>query len=545
MNSYHPRYPRINLLFLLLAAIGGCTCSSYALHPRTRKQVDVSNRLRSPFIAEKRSRTFRIVRDPQQNREPTNVNSSAAVAINPETVYQKPLPANPTPKTADEVKPKIAEGKDKLSVLDYTIFITYFCNIIGLTLSVVTVPAMALEYNLSPRATTAFCASIASMVPLGGAVGKLVNGFVCQYLGGQKSSWMYLVGLAGLQLAMSFTKSLAPIALLLISIEFLTSIQWTSICAVLGQSYRQSPRRLARGITILSVSSTVGALAAKTIGAGLLQMTNWRTVCRFGSFMALIGATAMYFGGSDTLLLNKNGNNKDGLEAATRVAPGGQQRQSPLLALRSILKSPVFWMTGMGHSLGSLTRSSDRLLGPFLQEIGGISGTMAAGMTSSVTIGFVLGLLQGNMFSKMESVKGKMSMIKRNYVVSVLSTMGLAACGIKGVSNLVGGNVNIVMAAITVFSGIIASAVSFQFYNFANLMSSTMFPEHSSVALSLTDAVGFFTTAGILGINSRLLGKFGWCASWAFMASAFAFGGISMTRAIQPVLAKGTHSQRK
>lgn len=60
--------------------------------------------------------------------------------------------------------------------------------------------------------------------------------------------------------------------------------------------------------------------------------------------------------------------------------------------------------------------------------------------------------------------------------------------------------------------------------------------EHTSVALSFTDGVGFFTTAAILGINSRLVGSFGWCTSWVFIAAAFAVGGMLMTQAIQPVL---------
>ena len=164
------------------------------------------------------------------------------------------------------------------------------------------------------------------------------------------------------------------------------------------------------------------------------------------------------------------------------------------------------------------------------------TGTVAAGLTSSVTLGFVVGLLQGTVFSKMESVKAKMNMIKQSYVVSVLSTLGLALCGVKGISKLVGGNSNLVVAAITIFSGIIASTVSFQFYQFPNLVSATVFPESSAVALSLTDAVGFFVTAGVLGVNSRLLGNFGWSTSWAFMAAIFAVGGAIMTRSIQPVL---------
>ena len=70
------------------------------------------------------------------------------------------------------------------SKVDYAVFISYFCNICVYTLGVLTVPAIAAEHNLSPQKAAAFCASMASLAPLGGFVGKLVNGFVCQKVGG-------------------------------------------------------------------------------------------------------------------------------------------------------------------------------------------------------------------------------------------------------------------------------------------------------------------------------------------------------------------------
>merc|ERR1711865_842781 len=73
--------------------------------------------------------------------------------------------------------------------------------------------------------------------------------------------------------------------------------------------------------------------------------------------------------------------------------------------------------------------------GPFLQEAGGISSSLAAGLTSSVTIGFLLGLIQGNTFSKMESVDGKMNMIRKSYVVSFVSTLGLTLWGLTVLVN--------------------------------------------------------------------------------------------------------------
>mmetsp|Transcript_28532 Transcript_28532/g.77232 ORF Transcript_28532/g.77232 Transcript_28532/m.77232 type:complete len:528 (+) Transcript_28532:280-1863(+) len=527
MHNFRTLYLRITLSALILAANGVCYCNSYALPGKggaiTRRKAPFHRRLRNPTFQDRIPNHYEV--------GGISINSTTMPEISIATAIQFD-PVNMVSKASQPLIAKTSGAKNKISIMDFAVFFTYYCNMVVVTLSVVTVPAMAMEHRLTPQATAAFCASVASMASLGGGVGKLVNGFVCESLGGHQASWTYLVALSVLKMAMSFSNSLAPIGLFLIGIDFLSSIQWTSICAVMRDNYGHNPRKVTRGITLLSLSSTIGALSAKTIGAGLLEATGWRTVCRCGSLIALFGACVMYFiGDVDPALKNKRNG---------KVAR--QRSDSPLVAMKTIFSNPIFWMFGIGHSLGSLARSSDRLVGPFLQEVGGISGTLAAGLTSSVTIGFVLGLLQGSGFSKMKSISEKMKMVKKNCVVAVLSTLGLAACGLKGLSQLLGGNTNAIILAITIFSGLLSSAVSFQFYQFANLMSSNIFPEHTSVALSFTDGVGFFVTAGVLGLNSRLLGNFGWCTSWIFIATAFGVGGMFLTRAIQPVLVKASEN---
>mmetsp|Transcript_16452 Transcript_16452/g.41273 ORF Transcript_16452/g.41273 Transcript_16452/m.41273 type:complete len:582 (+) Transcript_16452:349-2094(+) len=430
---------------------------------------------------------------------------------------------------AAPVVPEAATKKIGISKLDVAVFVTYFCNLVVLTTGVVTIPAIAAEHNLSPSATAAFCASMASLAPLGGFVGKLVNGFVCQKLGGQRSSFVYMLMLSALSLGISFTKSLAPVGFFVVGFDFLCSIQWVSICALMDLNYRRKPHMKARGISILSVSSVLGALFAKTFGSVLLTATEWRTVYRVGAMTGLLGAAVMYVCGSaPKSLFEKNSN------IATRVSAGGQQQLSALGSLKRVLCNPLFWLISMGHSLGHLAKVSDKLLGPMLQEIGGISSSMAVGLTSSVTIGFVIGLVRGTIFNKLDSVKGKINMIRNSYVIAGLSTFGLAACGVKTVTNMF--SANVIMAAVTLLSGFIATSVSFQFYQLPNLMSTTLFPESSSVALSLADAVGFLVTAGVMGFSSLVLGAFGWSAAWAFMAVIFSMGGATMVHAMRPIL---------
>jgi sugar phosphate permease len=231
----------------------------------------------------------------------------------------------------------------------------------------VTVPALAADYFSTPQATAAFVAGVASMAPLGGGFGKIINGFVCQSLGGRRSSWLYLVALAFLSVGMSVTTSAAPIGLILMGYEFLSSIQWTSLCYVMSQHYQQQPELMARGIAIISLASTTGALSAKMFGAALLQATNWRIVTQFGAGSALLGALAMKIGVSDPRA-------QDTSESTSRIDAENQnaekeQKGGGIVALKAILSNPLFWQIGLAHSLGYLARGNDRLLGSFLQEV--------------------------------------------------------------------------------------------------------------------------------------------------------------------------------
>ncbi|KAG7351352.1 major facilitator superfamily transporter [Nitzschia inconspicua] len=432
---------------------------------------------------------------------------------------------------------------DRISRMDVALFVTYFCNMAVLTLSVVTVPALAMDHFNTPHAATAFVAGVASMAPFGGGIGKLVNGFVCQRLGGRQASWLYMTAMSALCLAMSFTKSLAPVGLFLVGFDFLSSIQWTSICDVLDQHYRRNPQLMARGIALLSLSSTLGALAAKTIGAVLMQATHWRTVCRIGSLAALLGAAAMHLGVREGKDFTASHSSNSVAVVTTTCGMGNQQ--SPLASLKSILGNKLFWMIGIGHSLGYLARGSDRLLGPFFQEAASLSSSMAAGLTSSVTIGFVVGLIQGRVFSQVDSVKLRMKMIRQNYVVAIVSVLGLAVCGLNRVTQTFQIPSGLVAAGIALCSGIMAGTVSFQFYQFPNLVSANVFPDNSAVSLSLLDAAGFFMTAQVLTANNHVLRHFGWSASWTFLAMIFGLGGTVMSKGIQPVLMQARRNQRK
>jgi MFS family permease len=432
---------------------------------------------------------------------------------------------------------KVTKVGDKvgMSRMDIAIFIVYFTNMFVVNLSVVTVPALAEANLINPVASAAFESGVASMAPMGGAIGKVINGFVCQRLGGRRASWIYLVGLAVLSCGMSFTQSVRSIGSILMLYEFLSSIQWTSICLVMDDKHKNSPRRIARGVGILSLSSYTGALAAKTVGAALLNISGcWRSVTRIGSLVALIGASTMYFGIAPPEQRRK----LDAAESSSVDKPPGVAKvpqRNPASVLSSIVTSKLFWMIGIGHSLGYVIRGSDRLLVPFLHQATGFPRHTCASLTSFVTLGLVLGLRKGTVFSAMESVPDKMTMLKRNYVRAIISFLGLSACAL----NVVHGWIDapyIMTGVISTLSCLAASSISFQLSQVPMLVASNMFDENKAVALSLVDAGGFFFTSHVFAANSMILRTFGWPVSWTFLAMFLAAGAALMLKYMPEVL---------
>ena len=162
-------------------------------------------------------------------------------------------------------------------------------------------------------------------------------------------------------------------------------------------------------------------------------------------------------------------------------------------------------------------------------------GHICAGLTSSVTVGFLYGLAKGKIFTQLETVPEKLSMLKKNYKLSVVSTLGLAVCGMAKVGALVSSPIALA-SAVTLLSGIMASTVSFQFYQIPNLVSNTVFGDNFALCLSLIDGLAFFVTAQVLMANKAILGNFGWSASWTFLAMIFGWGGTIMMKAMPPVL---------
>ena len=332
------------------------------------------------------------------------------VAINPDalmdqesTFLRRPrvesvaeVPKLTLPQVEEQVK-KEEKVKVPLSNIDIGTFGVHFCAAVTMTLPVMIVPMMDAEILAAGTAAAAgslaltrgasLAATMASMAPMGNGIGKLVNGMVCQQLGGAKSSKLYFVGsflaslaLASLSLFPSggnlFSRFLTTdyLGLMVGSIEFCASIQWTVCSLFLSQYYKHQPELFARGITILALSSTSGQIIAKVAGAMLLQFLHWRHVARLSVLTAITGfCLSVWTSRNMFKAMNKPKDNVDDIFLPEQQSKPAALEPSNTVgakqAAKRVLSSPVFWGIGLAHVSGYLTRTSDRILGSFLQEI--------------------------------------------------------------------------------------------------------------------------------------------------------------------------------
>jgi MFS family permease len=419
-----------------------------------------------------------------------------------------------------------------LQSIDGIVYVSYLCNVLALSLPVLLVPVAA-THSFAATSTTDASATltvgfISSIATLGGAVGKFVNGFVCQALGSYASSKYYLMGLGMCGFLFSISPNPICCGLAFAGMEFFASIQWASLAVMLTKYYVHDPPRLAVALTALGLSSTSGQIAAKTIGMTLASKFHWRTVGILGAVTAILGAAVIAKAPKPT-----NYNNH---------SPQKLQFSSIVTALREVLGSRVFWLLGLSHAMAFVARGTDRILGMFFQHVGGLPPAIAGGLTLSITFGLIQGLTSGSeKISKLESVQQQTQFLAKRYALSVLATLGLACLApwnhVSSSSllrwTLAGG--------VAASSLVMARNIAFQYFQFPAMVARAHFPQHSAVVISFLDGFGFFLSAPVFGMAARLVAtKFGWTSAWAMLAGLFGIAALTMLANIGPVLAATT-----
>jgi hypothetical protein len=106
--------------------------------------------------------------------------------------------------------------KTGLASLDIAVALCFMLSAIVINAPTVLLPVMAADPALvsSSAARASFAVTIISIATLGGAVGRFVNGFVCQSAGPRKSSLVYLAALSLCTVFLSLATSMGSVAVL-------------------------------------------------------------------------------------------------------------------------------------------------------------------------------------------------------------------------------------------------------------------------------------------------------------------------------------------
>ena len=453
-----------------------------------------------------------------------------------------------------------------LKRIDGIVFLAYLANVMALSLPVLLVPIAVTEQATATAtagagaiSVAAQVAKISSLASLGGAVGKFVNGFVCQEFGSYRCSTVYLAGLGLCSLAFS----LAPVSssppflgLAFGGMEFFASIQWASLAVMLSNYYANQPVKLAAALTALGLSSTGGQIMAKFFGMTLSSAFHWRHVAQLGACVAFGGAA-----------LISRAPGREQAAARQQTKPKFQWR-SVTESLKAVLGSKLFLVLGLCHAMAFVARGTDRILGTFFFEMAGsgLTQSVCGGLTLSITLGLVYGLITGaKKFAKCEDLAQKRGFLKKRYLTSVAATLGLTVLAHLGATGVIV-NRAVISALVALMSGVMASNIAFQYFQFPAMIAQK-YGDHKAVVIrydilfpflyailllcppsnmrltiflffwfSFLDGFGFLMSAPIFATMGKIVPTLGWSSGWTVLATLFGSAALLMLTAINPVL---------
>jgi len=438
---------------------------------------------------------------------------------------------------------KISAVTAKIDKQDFAIVASYFLGAISIATPVILLPMIEKDpfssvaisnTKLLPNEGAAFVATIMSLSVLGSAFGKFINGFVVKSIGPKLSAGLYLLAISAFSMLLSTTDKVHGYAIA--GMEFCFTIMWPACNVLFSNRYERDTKKLSNLVTFLSLGSTGGNLLTKILGAMLLRHYHWRDVARMSSVASIIGSVFMFCVVKDV----KSGGEKRNI----LFTKGGSQMNdgfsfhSIYNSLRHILGSPMFWIIGFAHGATMIARQSDKLLAPFVKYAAQVPSYICGSLTSSVTLGFVHGLVSSRKIHGLRSSEAKGMFISSGYRRAAVSALILAICGNKAIYQLLGRNS--LIAIISLASGTLASSVAYQFYQFPVTFGKT-FGNDKAICMSFIEGVAYLMVSyvwSIIGkiISSDRLGSHGWSLAWLIVAGYFVAGGNVIMRSLSSVI---------
>jgi Major Facilitator Superfamily len=413
-------------------------------------------------------------------------------------------------------------------------FFAHMCNDMALCLSVLIVP-LAIEdisfgdleddEELDSGAVAALVARVSSMAFMGGAIGKFINGFVCDELGPYRCSRWYLAGMAVCNLIFSLSQNTTCMGLAFAGMEFFSSIQYAALSIMLSNYYRNDHARLTVAWTALGLASTIGDVLAKTLGSALnIWFHSWRRVAQFGSAVCLLGAL---------VIVQAPGRKAAEELHAQRARSFSWTRVGD--SLSNLLGTWLFWSLALSYAIVFVACYSDRLMVPFYNEMSGFSQEVCGGLTLSITFGLVHGLVTGSeTYTHLHTVPDKRRFFRNRYLGNVLALCGMAGMAYV-VQTYLDANPYAMAGAVFFFSSAMASTMSFEFFQMPIIIAQK-YESEKAVCISFLDGFGFLFSIPVFSALGVVVPKYGWSVAWLLVAAMSLIGGIVFVHNIGPIL---------
>ena len=269
---------------------------------------------------------------------------------------------------------RVRNQMDKVDVRDAAIITTYACTQIAISLPVILIPVIAVDPFgpgvVNNMNTATFVGSIVSISTFGAGCGKIVNGFVCQAIGGRQSGVVYMLGLAFFSLLLSTTYSIHGYAIA--GMEFCASMMWTAMSVLMAERYEKDAVKFTSAIMSLSLASTTGTLIAKTFGGVLLSQFHWRQVCLLSTCAGLLGAVLLYLTTeADDAIAAKVESTDSVIDLSTTRKEANKNRpsvESIQSSFANVIGNKMFFAVAFAHFTSFIVRSSDKVLGSFIVD---------------------------------------------------------------------------------------------------------------------------------------------------------------------------------
>jgi Major Facilitator Superfamily len=466
----------------------------------------------------------------------------------------------------------------------------FLCNILALCLPVLLVP-LAIQEELQllllkedetialmvdSGMVAAHVARVCSLAFLGGAVGKFVNGFVCdEILGPYTCSKWYLIGMGMCSLLFSWSSagtaaatgtnstSTNTMGLAFAGMEFFASVQYAALSIMLSNYYthsetttkedsdhqqqrqQQAQQRLNAAWTALGLASTVGEVLAKTLGSALNVWLHWRRVAQLGAVVCFFGALIVAQAPGQAAEKQHAQQQQQQQCAITGASPSFSWKRI-LESLVNILGTRVFWRLSLSYSLIFVCAYADRLLIPFYAELSGWSPEVCGSLTLSITLGLIHGLLSGSQgYAHLLKVQEQQQFLRRRNMRNVVTIACMAVLAHLArrrrrglLTTTTGSYASLVMAStVFVFSAAMASAVSFEFFQMPAIIAQNYKSENKAVCISFLDGFGYLFSIPIFSALGVVVPRYGWDVAWALLAAMSLLSGAVFVRNMGPILA--------